>query len=96
MPEGWPEPVFDDEHDARAAEQRLYEQRAEVNRRFPVCCAKAREVEAVFGTGVRIVWAIEDGWMVGPVPVEEIERYEAATGPLRRMRLRGPGDPGDA
>lgn len=92
-------PVFDDEHDARAARQRLLAEqrermRAEFNRHFPVCAAKAREIDRIFGPGVSIVFAIEAGRMIGPVPEEEIQKYESEYGPLQRLRLRDPGDQG--
>lgn len=92
MSREWPEPVFGDEHEARAARQRQEEERREalrleVRRRFPSAVSKAAEVQAVFGEGVRIVWAIEDGWAVGRVPPEEIERHEIQFGPLRWLRL---------
>lgn len=93
MTAAYPEPVFGDEHEARVARQRQEGERREalrleVRRRFPAATSKADEVQAVFGEGVRIVWAIEDGWAVGRVPPEEIERHEAQFGPLQWLRLR--------
>jgi hypothetical protein len=93
----YPEPVFDDEHDARARAQtekeRLREQaRLTVREKFPECTKFADMVREAFGDGAKITYAIEDGLYVGDLPEKRKKQHEAELGPLRRLRFEKQGD----
>jgi len=92
----YPTPVFDDALDAAAAKQaaeeaRLAEQRERARTKFrtefPQVTAFADECRAVFGDGVRVLWAIENGKVVGRPPASELKRYETSEHPLQQLRL---------
>lgn len=90
--QGYPEPQFGDELEAREAREQEAAARREIARRrfrsrFPVCAAFADDVRTAFGDGVEIVYAIEDGGYVGALPEERKARHEATFGPLQRVRL---------
>lgn len=91
-PSHTPEPVFDDAIDAKLRREQLEQQRREAAKRrfrevFPKTTEFADQCREHFGDGVEIIYAIEDGKYVGPVPDDAREEYEQKFGPMRRVRL---------
>lgn len=74
----YPEPVFDDERDAKERAER--ERAAEIERRraanrarMPIVTSVFDEYEAQF-PGCKVIWAIEGDVVVGKPPREELIR----------------------
>ena len=93
----FPAPVFDDalEGRERAAEAKAERQEAarqEFRATFPQVTAVADELRRVFGDGVRIRWAIENGFSVGAVPQTEREQHEREHGPVRELWRKNASD----
>lgn len=87
-----PEPVFDDELDAKVRREREQEARRERARlRFRELFPKTTEFADLcrehFGDQVEVIYTMEDGKYVGPVPDDHRKEYEAKFGPVRRVRL---------
>ena len=87
-----PEPVFDDELDAKARKEREQEARRERARlRFRELFPKTTEFADLcrehFGDQVEVIYTMEGGKYVGPVPDDHREEYEKKFGPVRRVRL---------
>lgn len=79
----FPKPVFDDEREARERQEReraeARERKRQENRqKMPTIAALFDEYNAQF-PGCRIVWAIENGHVVGNPPPEAFERHKAMT-----------------
>ena len=46
------------------------QQREENRRNFPMAAQRLDELREVFGSGVRLVWAVENGKQIGKMPRE--------------------------
>jgi hypothetical protein len=91
----FPEPVFDDAVDAKTKEEAFLrqkeqdliaarEERRRRNReRMPEIAKVFDEYEAAF-PGCKIIWAVENGYVVGKPPPEVIEKHRDAIERRRR------------
>lgn len=73
-------PIFDDEREANEEEERLRAQarerkRLENREKFPQITAFFDEMEAQF-PGCRVIWAVENGNVVGKPPPEVLEQHQ--------------------
>lgn len=76
----YPKPIFDDEREAREQEEKrraeLRERKRKENRaKFPQVTAFFDEMEAQF-PGCRVIWAVENGNVVGNPPPEVLEEHQ--------------------
>lgn len=82
----YPKPVFDDALDEqRAAEQAKAQRREAMRQRvreaFPTITAWADDIRESFPEA-RLVWAVEQQYVVGPVPEDVRQQQEKEFGPL--------------
>lgn len=76
----YPKPIFDDDREAREAAERQRAERKERKRqenraKFPTVTAFFDEMEAQF-PGCRVIWAVENGNVVGNPPPEVLEEHQ--------------------
>lgn len=88
----YPEPRFDDEHDARVRRKqdeaaRREAARLKVRQAFPKVIEFADKCRELFGDQVELLWAFEDGQYIGNPPEEVIKDYEQRHGTVRKMPL---------